>query len=102
VNFIVSDEYVSQSMEYIMEYGIDEKVLLEANKLESARRYWYYKKGYKLYEGKNPEAYILLIPSSNFNATFIYINARTPEAKKFVEDLKLNEKVAYEKILSLL
>ena len=102
VNFIVSDEYVSQSMEYIMEHGIDEKVLLEANKLESARRYWYYKKGYKLYEGKNPEAYILLIPSSNFNATFVYINARTPEVKKFVEDLKLNEKVAYEKILSLL
>jgi len=102
VNFILPEEYVFQFMDYVEKNGIDERVWMEVNKLESARRYWYWKKGYELYEGKNPEAYIMLVPTSYFNSTFVYINTRTPEAKIFVQELKMGDEKAYEEILSII
>ncbi|MEA1992948.1 MAG: hypothetical protein U9N35_00925 [Euryarchaeota archaeon] len=102
VNFIIEDAYVSQFLSYVKNRGIDKKVISEANKLESARKYWYDKKGYELYEGKNPETFVFLIPSSPFNATYVYINVRTSQVEKFVQKLKTHEKEAYKRILSLL
>ncbi len=44
----------------------------------------------------------MLVPTSYFNSTFVYINTRTPEAKIFVQELKMGDEKAYEEILSII